>query len=184
MSSGFPLMSGRLPRRTRALASALIAGALCMSATPLRAAPACSASTPAARNFVLRDVDNHKWTFASTKGKVVLLDFWATWCAPCKIEIPGFVEMYDRYKADGFEVVGVSMDTDLPGIKAFAGEHRINYPILIGAGADGVSRAFDVEGLPTTVLVTRDGRICRTFVGETSKAQFEDVITQLLAAPR
>ncbi len=170
---------------SRALVVSLAAWTLLVpAASPVAAAPsACSARTPAARNFVLRDVDNHKWTFASTKGKVVLLDFWATWCAPCKVEIPGFVELYGRYKSAGLEVVGVSMDTDLPAIRAFAEEHRIDYPILIGAGADGVTRAFAVAGLPTTVLITRDGRVCRTFVGGTPKAEFEAVIAELLAGP-
>ncbi len=176
-------MSTGLQQRSRAgLAPLVAAGLMLLAAAPLRAgAPsACTANAPAARNFVLRDVDNRKWTFASTKGKVVLIDFWATWCAPCKIEIPGFVEMYNHYKADGLEVVGVSMDTDLPAIKAFAAEHRINYPVLIGAGADGVIRAWGVAGLPTTALVTRDGKVCRTFVGATPKDEFEDVIRQLL----
>jgi cytochrome c biogenesis protein CcmG/thiol:disulfide interchange protein DsbE len=133
-----------------------------------------------ARNFLLRDIDNRKWTFSSTKGKVVLIDFWATWCVPCKVEIPEFVDMYARYREQGLEVVGVSMDTDLGAIKSFAGEHKMNYPILIGAGADGVSRAWGVSGLPTTVVVARDGKICRKFVGQTAREQFEDVIKKLL----
>jgi peroxiredoxin len=133
-----------------------------------------------ARNFLLRDVDNRKWSFSSTHGKVVLIDFWATWCVPCKIEIPEFVDMYARYKEMGLEVVGVSMDTDLGAIKSFAAEHKITYPILIGAGADGVSRAWGVEGVPTSVLVTRDGKVCRKFAGQTAREQFEEVIKKLL----
>lgn len=133
-----------------------------------------------ARDFLLRDADNRKWRLSATRGKVVLIDFWATWCGPCKVEIPGFVELYARYRDQGFEVVGVSMDTDLGAIKSFAVEHKMNYPILIGAGADGIIRAWEVVGLPTTVLVSRDGRVCRRFVGQTPKEQFEELIRNLL----
>jgi peroxiredoxin len=143
---------------------------------------ACSPATglPRARNFLLRDIDNRKWSFAATHGKVVLIDFWATWCVPCKVEIPEFVEMYSRYKTMGLEIVGVSMDTDLAAIKSFTAEHKVTYPILVGAGADGVTRAWGIEGLPTTLLVTRDGLICRKFAGQTAKEQFEAVIRKLL----
>lgn len=159
-------------------AAAAAAGGTAHASAPL----ACDGKGPAARNFVLRDVDNRKWTFGpATKGKVVLVDFWATWCAPCKVEIPGFVDLHRRYKAAGLEVVGVSMDTDLAAIKSFAAEFGVTYPILIGAGADGVTRAWGVEGLPTTVLVTREGKVCRTFVGQTPKEEFEALVGRLLA---
>lgn len=150
-----------------------------MPAADTTACSGAGAMKPA-RNFLLRDMDNRKWTFSSTKGKVVLIDFWATWCVPCKVEIPEFVDMYARYKEKGLEVVGVSMDTDLAAIKSFAAEHKMNYPVLIGAGADGVSRTWGVDGLPTTVLVTRDGKVCRKFVGQTAREQFEEIIRKLL----
>jgi cytochrome c biogenesis protein CcmG/thiol:disulfide interchange protein DsbE len=123
-----------------------------------------------ARNFLLRDIDNRKWVFSSTKGKVVLVDFWATWCGPCKVEIPEFVDMYSRYKDKGLEVVGVAMDA----------EYKMNYPILIGAGADGVLRAWGVSGLPTTFIVSRDGMVCRRFVGQATREDVEETIKSLL----
>ena len=148
---------------------------------PAAETSACSdAGATKARNFLLRDIDNRKWTFASTKGKVVLLDFWATWCGPCKVEIPQFVEMYSQYKDKGLEVVGVSMDTSLDTIKSFAAEHKMNYPILIGAGADGVMRAWNVSGLPTTFIVSRDGLVCRKFVGQAAREEVEALIKSLL----
>ena len=133
-----------------------------------------------ARNFLLRDVDNRKWTFSSTKGKVVLVDFWATWCGPCKVEIPAFVDIYGKYRESGLEVVGVSMDTELDKIKSFAAEYKMTYPILIGAGADGLMRAWDVSALPTTFIVGRDGIVCRKFVGEASREDVEAAIKSLL----
>jgi cytochrome c biogenesis protein CcmG, thiol:disulfide interchange protein DsbE len=133
-----------------------------------------------ARNFLLRDIDNRKWVFSSTKGKVVLVDFWATWCGPCKVEIPEFVDMYSRYKDKGLEVVGVAMDDDLARIKSFAAEYKMNYPILIGAGADGVLRAWGVSGLPTTFIVSRDGMVCRRFVGQATREDVEETIKSLL----
>lgn len=168
----------------RLVAGCVAALAAFLQPAGLRAAPSvCDASVSSpARNFVLRDMDNRKWTFGSTKGKVVLVDFWATWCGPCKVEIPAFVEMYGRYKSQGFEVVGVSMDTDLAAIRTFAGEHAISYPILIGAGADGVTRAWGVSGLPTTVIIGRDGRVCRRFVGQAPREEFENTIRELLAS--
>jgi peroxiredoxin len=147
--------------------------------TPDTSVCSAAAMTPA-RNFLLRDVDNRKWTFSSTRGKVVLVDFWATWCVPCKVEIPAFVDMYARYKSQGLEIVGISMDAELPAIKAFAAEYKMTYPILVGAGADGVTRAWGVEGLPTTLVITRDGKICQRFSGQTSPERFEDIIKRLL----
>jgi peroxiredoxin len=167
-----------------ALATFTAVTLLAGSNIPLSAADTstCSAAgnLPRARNFLLRDMDSRKWSFSSTHGKVVLIDFWATWCAPCKVEIPGFVDIYSRYKSMGLEVVGVSMDTDLAAIKSFAAEHKVSYPILVGAGADGVIRAWGVEGIPTTVVVTRDGLVCRKFAGETPKEQFEEIVRKLL----
>jgi peroxiredoxin len=143
---------------------------------------ACTAADAmsSARNFVLRDVDNRKWTFSSTRGKVVLIDFWATWCVPCKVEIPAFVDMYARHKDKGLEIVGVSMDTELSAIKSFAAEFKMTYPILIGAGAEGVIRAWGVEGLPTTAIVTRDGKVCRKFAGQAATQEIEAIIKRLL----
>ena len=138
----------------------------------------CASPMPSARNFLLRDLDNQKWTFSSTRGKVVLVDFWATWCVPCKVEIPAFVDLYARYKANGLEVVGISMDTDPAAMKSFAAEYKMTYPIL--RGTDNVTRTWGVEGLPTTVLVGRDGKVCRKFVGQTPLEQFEQLVKSLL----
>ena len=133
-------------------------------------------------NFTVKDINGKDVRLSQYKGKVVLLNFWATWCGPCKVEIPEFVEIYGKYKDKGLEVVGVAMDADLAKIKSFAAEYKMNYPILIGAGAEGVMRAWDVSGLPTTFLVSRDGRVCRKFVGQAPREDVEQAIKSLLTS--
>jgi len=117
------------------------------------------------------------------KGKVILLDFWATWCPPCRKEIPGFIELYNTYKSRGLVVLGVSMDedTDTPDVKHFADQIKMNYPILLGAGReDDLKPAFGELPLPTSFVIARDGRICARHDGLTAKDQVEREITALL----
>jgi len=136
---------------------------------------------PANFNFTLKDLDGKDVSLASFKGKVVLLDFWATWCGPCKIEIPWFMEFHQKYKDRGFTVVGISSDDTIDKLKPFAAEYKMNYPVLQGLGRDDVHDAFGpVYGLPTTLLIGRDGRICKTHMGLKPKAQFEKEILGLL----
>ena len=83
-------------------------------------------------NFVLKDADGKDFHLASQKGKVILLDFWATWCPPCKVEIPWFVEFQQKYGPQGLAVIGVSVDDPASKLKPFAQQYKINYPLLIG----------------------------------------------------
>ena len=115
------------------------------------------------------------------KGQVVLLNFWATWCVPCKVEIPSLTGLYRDYKERGFVVLGVSVDSEVRSIKPFARAMKMNYPVLIGAGREDLSNAFGpFIGFPTSVLVARDGTICVRHVGIVSRAQFEPKIDALL----
>src|SRR5215468_1472759 len=92
---------------------------------------ACPADAkPANLNFTLKDVNNKDVNLASLKGKVILLDFWATWCGPCKIEIPWFVEFQQKYGKDGLQVVGVSIDDTLDKLKPFVTQYKMNYTVL------------------------------------------------------
>jgi peroxiredoxin len=120
-------------------------------------------------------------TLGDYRGKVLLLDFWATWCAPCKIEIPGFVELYDKYRDQGFEVVGISVDDPVDSLRDFAMQLNMNYPVLIGDGRDDVKDAFGpLIDFPTTFVIARDGTVCSEHVGFAPKQQFEDEIKSLL----
>jgi thiol-disulfide isomerase/thioredoxin len=91
---------------------------------------------PANLNFTLKDTAGKNFTLASQKGKVILLDFWATWCAPCKVEIPWFAEFQSKYGPRGFAVIGMSVDDPLENLKPFAQQYKMNYPVLLGEGRD------------------------------------------------
>jgi thiol-disulfide isomerase/thioredoxin len=143
---------------------------------------ACPANAKSANlNFTLKDINNKDVSLASYKGKVVLLDFWATWCGPCKIEIPWFVEFQQKYGSRGLQVVGVSIDDTVDKLKPFATQFKMNYTILQGLDHDDVQDAYGpMFGVPVTVLISRDGKICLKHVGLGSKPDFENAIKSLL----
>jgi len=134
-------------------------------------------------NFTLKDTTGKNFNLAALKGKVILLDFWATWCAPCKVEIPWFAEFQTKYGPQGLAVVGVSVDDTLEKLKPFAQQYKMNYPVLLGLGRDDLMgpKAFGTLGVfPTTFVIGRDGRICKAHAGLSSKEQFELQIKSLL----
>ena len=155
----------------------------CAPQEPARAAVKDSKDRKRAPEFELKDVNGKLVHLSDYKGKVVLLDFWATWCGPCGIEIPWFVEFQRKYKDRGFEVLGVSMDDDgWKSITPFVAEKNINYRILLGD--DKTADLYgSVEALPTTFVVDRDGRVASVHVGLASRKDFEDAIEKLLEAP-
>lgn len=133
-----------------------------------------------AANFTLVDASGAKVTLADYKGKVVLLNFWATWCGPCKVEIPWFIEFNKTYKDRGLAVVGVSLDDDgWKSVKPYLAEKKIDYTVVVGN--DAVSKSYgDVDSLPTTFIIDRDGRIAFTHTGLVSKDTYEKEIQSLL----
>lgn len=136
---------------------------------------------PANLTFTLKDMHGQDVALSSYKGKVVLLDFWATWCGPCKVEIPHFIEFQNLYGKDGFQVLGVSTDDTPDKLVPYAAEMKMNYPVLQGLGRDEVMDAYGpMLGIPVTVLISRDGKICATHTGLTGKDVFEREIKALL----
>ena len=136
-----------------------------------------------APDFALKDANGKVVHLADYRGKVVVLDFWATWCGPCIIEIPWFTEFQRKYKDRGFEVLGVSMDDDgWKAITPFVERRKINYRVLLGDDKTG-DLYGGLEALPTTFVIDRYGRIASVHVGLTDKKDFEDAIEKLLEAP-
>lgn len=149
----------------------------------LAAGDACPADAkPANFNFTLKDVNNRDVKLSAFKGKVVLLDFWATWCGPCKLEIPWFVEFQNKYGKAGLQVVGVSVDDTLDKLKPYVADMKMNYVVLQGLGHDDVQDAFGpIWGVPVTLVISRDGKVCSKHMGIAAKDAFEKQIKALLA---
>ena len=136
-----------------------------------------------APDFSLRSVEGKKVSLSDYKGKAVLINFWATWCAPCKIEMPWLVALRKQYASQGFEILGVSEDdagTPRTKLAKFGQEEGLNYPLLVGD--DAVSRKYGgVEFLPTSYFVGRDGKIVAETAGLVSKDEVESSIKKALA---
>jgi peroxiredoxin len=134
-----------------------------------------------APDFTLQSIDGETIRLSDFRGKAVLLNFWATWCAPCRIEMPWFVEMQDRYAAEGLQVVGVAMDDSSPNdIEKFANDLRVNYPILVGEAT--VGNAYGgLQFLPATFYIGRDGKVVDKVFGLKTRNEIEEDIKKALA---
>ena len=169
----------------RAIAAGLLClGLLLTGCQQQQPAPDTKVKPDSARNaapeFALKDADGKTVTLADYKGKVVLLNFWATWCGPCKIEIPWFADFEQKYKDRGFAVLGVAMDEEgWEVIKPYLAQSKVNYRVILGN--DTVAGLYGgVESLPTTFVLDRNGKIASTHVGLVSKSDYENEIMQLL----
>jgi cytochrome c biogenesis protein CcmG/thiol:disulfide interchange protein DsbE len=134
----------------------------------------------AAPDFALKDSTGRTARLSDYRGKVVLLNFWATWCGPCKIEIPWFMEFEQKHKDQGFAVLGVAMDDDgWDVVKPYLEYRRINYRVVMGTPE--VAELYGgVESLPTSFLIDRDGRVANVHIGLVGKRDYQDDIDRLL----
>ena len=141
-----------------------------------------------APGFSLTDLSGKRVSNASLKGKVVLLDFWATWCPPCVKSMPELQSLHAKYASRGFQVVGVSIDegaTAAAKVKKFIGAKRITYPIAIDSGKSAAWEAFRVKAVPAAYLLDREGRIVAQWTGAPADmAQLEAKLEELLQAPQ
>lgn len=169
-----------------AAASALALGVLTLPAwltTPDAHSPAadgaCKAEAPANLGLTLKDMHDADFKLETLKGKVVLVNFWASWCAPCLKEIPDFIKVRDAYHEKGFEIVGISTDDTPEQLRDFAAKYKTNYPLL-QVTAEAEESFGPVFGLPTSILVARDGSVCKRHFGPMSKEQLEQELKSLL----
>jgi thiol-disulfide isomerase/thioredoxin len=132
-------------------------------------------------DFELATLDGDTYRMSDRQGKVVIINFWATWCAPCRFEIPELIELQDDYAAEGFEVLGISTDDGgFDVVRPFAEEMKINYPIVVDPGQ--VSSAFGgIFGLPTTFIVDRNGVIRERILGLVTRQSLEPRLQILLS---
>ena len=136
---------------------------------------------PPAPDFSLTDIFGNKLKLSDYKGKVVMLDFWATWCGPCRIEIPGFVDLQNRYRDHGFTIIGISLDDSPEPVMEFYKQFKMNYPVAMGDDKLGALYG-GIFGMPTTFLIGRDGRVYAKHVGATNLDVFEEEVQILIAA--
>ena len=142
-------------------------------------AAACKAEGPANLDLTLKDMHDAAYRLSDLKGKVVLVNFWASWCAPCLAEIPEFIKVREAYHAKGFEILGISTDDTPQQLRDFAAKYKTNYP-LVQVTAEAEDAYGPVFGLPTSILVARDGSICKRHFGPLSKEQLEKELKALL----
>src|SRR4051794_21609368 len=145
------------------------------------ASQVCEAKGKRAPAFELNDYTGKKVRLDDYKGKVVFVNFWATWCGPCKYEIPMFVDLQQRYGAQGLAFLGISVDDPVEDLKPFVEQYKMNYPVLVGLGREEVQEAYwPMMGIPVTVVIARDGTMCTRYFGLRPKDRFEADIKALL----
>ena len=161
------------------VASAL--GAVSLQAQDPPAGVCDAAIQEAPLDFTLQDVNGDAVNLASYRRHAIVLSFWATWCLPCRTEIPRLIKLQDRYRAKGLTVVGLSLDTDLQKVREYARRMGMNYPIFMIGRDHAVEKAYaPLWGLPSTVLVRRDGLICRRQIAFVADRDLENRIQGLL----
>ena len=139
----------------------------------------CKAEGPANLDLSLKDMHNADYRMSDLKGKVVLVNFWASWCAPCLVEIPEFIKVRDQYYDRGFEILGISTDDTPEQLRDFAARNKTNYP-LVQVSAEVEDAYGPVFGLPTSVLIARDGSVCKRHFGPLTREQLEKELKELL----
>ncbi len=128
---------------------------------------------PLAPDFALSDLNGNTIALEDYKGKIVFLNFWATWCPPCRAEIPDFIEIYDKYKEQGLEIIGISLDRMSEAkLKQWVKKNKINYPIIM-ATPDLVNDYQPGQFIPSTILIDAQGRIRHKHVGVLNKTTME-----------
>jgi len=182
------------PGARRSLKEKLIPGALVLLAVGLVVGipglnskpPVAPSQSPGRReamvDFTFPTLDGPSWTLSRHRGRVVLLNFWATWCPPCQAETPALVRVAAEYRAQGLDVVGVAMDQDsMNTVPAFVADYHIPYPILLPKPFSPLTAV--VQSVPTTFLIDRRGRVAQAYVGEVDEGSLRRELERLLQEP-
>ena len=141
----------------------------------LSASPVEKGTAP---QFTLSDIHGRSVSLSEYRGKVVILDFWATWCPPCKKEIPDFIALQNQYAMQGLQVIGIGLD-EPSKVASFVKQYGINYPVVVGD--DAVANLYGgVTGIPTTFIIDKQGKIGKRFEGFTERSVFEAELKKLL----
>ncbi len=131
-----------------------------------------------APQFILTDIDGRSLSLSQYRGKVVILNFWAPWCPPCRREIPDLISLQNQYGAQGLQIIGIGLDQP-NNVAAFVRQNSINYPVAVG-DADVAQLYGGVSGIPTTFIIDKQGNIRKSFEGFTRKSVFEEEIKKFL----
>lgn len=166
-------MKGIVPLLYYMMKSFRILLSVSMVALAATFAHAASVAPSPAPEWTLNDVDGNPVSFAQFKGKVVVVDFWATWCPPCRVEIPGYIELQEQYAKDDLVIIGVSLDRKGPEVvKSFMEKHGMNYVVVMG-NEETVEAFGGFRGIPTTFIIDREGNIRDKKTGSEEKKIFE-----------
>lgn len=145
--------------------------------TFIASAGTLAAAEKPAPNFVLNDLAGNEITLDNLKGKVIFLNFWATWCGPCRHEIPDFIEFYTKYKDSGMEIIGISVDKSVSKVKSFIDENKINYPVAMATN-EIMGDYKPGRYIPTTIIINPSGDIVEKKVGIMDKATLESFLKE------
>ncbi len=164
------------------LASAAVIGGLLFAFAPESLWHSASikpaSKRAAAPSISLADINGQAWNLEQHRGNVVLVNFWATWCPPCRAETPGLVHVANELGPRGLDVVGISLDETKDVVPPFVSSYKIPYPIVMGEGSPITA---GINSIPTTLLIDKQGRIAKRYEGAVSESTLERDITQLLA---
>jgi peroxiredoxin len=174
-------MSSRRTAVLRFACAAAAAVAVAAGAAACHRAPSCDPKTQVNLNYTLKDMNGAAVSLASYHGRPLLLNFWATWCGPCKEEIPALVDLTERYRSSKIAVLGISIDDAPADLKKFAEANHVNYPLLVGLGHDDMLAAYGAEvAVPVSWFVSANGCALAKHEGAATKDWFEQQIRALL----
>ena len=132
-------------------------------------------------DFTLLDLDKNEVSLSDFQGKIVVLNFWATWCPPCREEIPDFIEVNDLYKDKNVQIIGVSIDTDMKALEDFVAEFGIDYPTLIDGTIDKIGPVWGVRAIPTTFFLNENGEVIFKNIGMMTKEQLIEILDDIIS---